>query len=67
MSSTPTPWVTLGVARDANEKTVRSAYHRLAREHHPDKIRDPTRRTAGEEMFKIIQHAYELLTNKVKR
>lgn len=28
---------TLGVARDADERTIKKAYRRLAREHHPDK------------------------------
>ncbi|KAF2808649.1 DnaJ-domain-containing protein [Mytilinidion resinicola] len=66
MSNTQSPYVTLGVARGADEKTIRSAYHRLAREHHPDKIQDSALSAAGEEKFKTIQHAYELLTGKAK-
>jgi len=53
---------TLGVPLDANEKTVKKAYHRLALELHPD--RPQNRGKEGiEHQFKRVAEAYEHLTN----
>ncbi|MDA1129742.1 MAG: DnaJ domain-containing protein [Chloroflexi bacterium] len=55
---------TLGVARDASEKDIRSAFRKLARKHHPDVNKnDP----ASEEKFKEINEAYTVLTDKESR
>ncbi|HTA32834.1 MAG TPA: DnaJ C-terminal domain-containing protein [Solirubrobacteraceae bacterium] len=54
---------TLGVARDASEKDIRSAYRKLAREHHPDVNKEP----GAEDRFKQISEAYEVLRDKDKR
>lgn len=54
----------LGVARDASEKDVRSAYRKLARKLHPDV--NPNDRTA-EARFKEINAAYEVLSDSDKR
>lgn len=54
----------LGVARDASEKDVRSAYRKLARKLHPDV--NPNDRTA-EARFKEINAAYEVLSDSGKR
>jgi len=53
----------LGVDRSADEKTIKSAYRRLARRHHPDvsKTKD-----AGDR-FKEISEAYEVLSDPEKR
>src|SRR2546422_1894211 len=53
----------LGVDRKANDKTIKSAYRRLARKHHPDvaKTKDATER------FKEISEAYEVLSDPEKR
>ena len=54
----------LGVGRDADEKAVRAAYRKLARQHHPDiNPNDP----AAEERFKEINEAYEVLSDPEKR
>ena len=55
---------TLGVSRDADEKAIRTAYRKLARQHHPDlNPNDP----AAEERFKEVNEAYEVLTDADKR
>ena len=45
-------WRILRVAPDATEPEIRSAFHRLAREHHPDRGGDETQ-------FKQLQSAYD--------
>ena len=53
----------LGVDRKADDKTIKSAYRRLARKHHPDvaKGKDTADR------FKVIIEAYEVLSDPEKR
>lgn len=53
----------LGVDRKADEKTIKSAYRRLARKHHPDVAKT---KDAGER-FKEISEAYEVLSDPEKR
>ncbi len=58
------PYATLGVARGASEKDIKSAYRKLAKELHPDRNRDNPR--AAERFSKVTQ-AYDLLSDKDKR
>jgi DnaJ-class molecular chaperone len=53
----------LGVDRKADDKTIKSAYRRLARKFHPDvaKTKDATER------FKEVSEAYEVLSDPEKR
>lgn len=55
---------TLGVARNADEKAVKQAYRKLARQYHPDKHQGDK---ANEEKFKEINEAYEVLGDAEKR
>lgn len=48
-------YVLLGVTKDASDDEVKSAYRRLAAEHHPDRASD------GGEKFRQIKDAYEAL------
>jgi DnaJ-class molecular chaperone len=54
----------LGVARDADEETLRKAYRSLARRHHPDVNPGDE---AAEERFKAISEAYAVLSDPEKR
>jgi molecular chaperone DnaJ len=54
----------LGVSRTANDKEIKSAYRKLARQHHPDV--NPGNKGA-EERFKEINQAFEILSDTEKR
>jgi molecular chaperone DnaJ len=54
---------TLGVSRTASEKEIKSAYRRLARQSHPDINKDPK----ATDRFKLINEAYEVLSDSKKR
>jgi molecular chaperone DnaJ len=54
----------LGLAASASPDEVKSAYRRLARQHHPDVNPGDT---AAEARFKEINEAYEVLSNPEKR
>jgi molecular chaperone DnaJ len=53
----------LGVSRSASDAEIKRAYHRLARQYHPDLNKEP----AAEERFKEINEAYEVLGDRRKR
>ena len=55
---------TLGVARDADEKAIKSAYRKLAREFHPDV--NPNN-PGAEAKFKEISEAFQVLSDADKR
>ncbi len=54
----------LGVSEDATEDEIKKAYRRLAKRYHPD--RNPGDKSA-EEQFKLINEAYEVLSDREKR
>ena len=58
------PYRTLGVARTASEKEIKSAYRKLAKELHPDKNKDNPK---AAEKFSDATKAYDLLSDKDKR
>lgn len=55
---------TLGIKPDADDKTIKSAYRKLAKTHHPDRHGGSKEQ---EEKFKEIQEAYETLRDIQKR
>jgi len=53
----------LGVDRGADDKTIKSAYRRLARKHHPDVSKGKD----SEQRFREVAEAYEVLSDPDKR
>jgi len=53
----------LGVARDADQDTIKRAYRKLARKYHPDVSKDPD----AETRFKELNEANEVLKDPEKR
>jgi DnaJ-class molecular chaperone len=51
----------LGVDRNADDKTIKSAYRKLARKYHPDVAK------GKEDRFKEVTEAYEVLSDPEKR
>ena len=51
----------LGVSKDATDADIKSAYRKLAHKYHPDKS------GGDEKMFKKINEAYQVLSNRDKR
>ena len=58
------PYRTLGVARTATEKEIKSAYRKLAKELHPDRNKDNPK---AADKFSDATKAYDLLSDKDKR
>ncbi len=55
----------LGIEKDADAKSIKKAYKRLAMKHHPDRNKD--NKEQAEEKFKEIQKAYAILSDDQKR
>jgi DnaJ-class molecular chaperone len=58
------PYSTLGVSKAADEKAIKTAYRKLAKELHPDKNKDNPKAT---ERFSKVTQAYDLLSDAKKR
>src|SRR5262245_58723921 len=54
----------LGVARGADEKTIKQAYRKLAMQYHPDQNQGDKK---SEQKFKEINEAYDILKDPQKR
>lgn len=54
----------LGIAKNANEKDIRSAYRKLARKYHPD-LNPGSKESADK--FKKVNEAYEVLSDSKSR
>lgn len=57
------PYAVLGVARDADQETIRKAFKKLARKYHPDVNKD----AKAEDRFKEVNAAYEAVGDESKR
>jgi len=55
----------LGVSHNASENDIKKAYHKLARQNHPDA--NPSDREGARERFKEISEAYDVLSNPKKK
>ena len=53
----------LGVSKDADEKTIKSAFRKLAKKYHPDVSKEPD----AAEKFKEAQEAYAVLSDPDRR
>jgi DnaJ-class molecular chaperone len=58
------PYSLLGVSKGADEKAIKSAYRKLAKELHPDKNKDNPK---ASERFSDVTRAYDLLSDPQKR
>lgn len=57
ISKTKDYYKVLGVSRDADEQTIKKAYRKLAREHHPDKGGKPEKMAEINEAFGVLNDA----------
>jgi molecular chaperone DnaJ len=57
------PYEVLGVPKDADKKTIKKAYRKLAKELHPDR----NSAADAEKQFKELQESYEILSDDQKR
>jgi len=60
----PNYYEILGIHQNSDDKTIRQAYRRLAREHHPDVNQGDA---SAEEQFKAVNEAYSVLSDKDNR
>ncbi|CEM38538.1 unnamed protein product [Vitrella brassicaformis CCMP3155] len=60
-------YMVLGVGKDATTASIKKAYNEQALVWHPDKHTHPAMKQKATEMFKLVQEAYEVLTNPIKR
>ncbi|CAD7092524.1 unnamed protein product [Hermetia illucens] len=58
----------LGISATASQTEITSAWRKLSKENHPDKVKDESKRREAQEKFMEIQQAYEVLSKiKLKR
>lgn len=63
-SKTKDYYKVLGVARDADERQIKSAYRKLSKQHHPDKAhKQGLTKEAAEKKMQAINEAYEVLSD----
>ena len=53
------PYKILGISRDATDEEVKKAYRQLSRKYHPDANVNNPNKDKAEEMFKLVQQAYQ--------
>ncbi|XP_065854117.1 dnaJ protein ERDJ3A [Euphorbia lathyris] len=57
------PYKVLGVERNANQREIQKAFHKLSLRYHPDKNKNK----GAQEKFAEINNAYEILSDEEKR
>ena len=60
------PYKVLGISRDATDDEVKKAYRDKSRKYHPDANVNNPNKDKAEEMFKLVQHAYDQIMNERK-
>ncbi|MEX0344880.1 MAG: DnaJ C-terminal domain-containing protein [Rhizobiaceae bacterium] len=58
------PYSVLGVAKNASQKDIKSAFRKLAKKHHPDQNRDDPKAQAK---FAEVNQAYEIVGDEKRR
>ena len=53
------PYKVLGISRDATDDEIKKAYRQLSRKYHPDANVNNPDKDKAEEMFKLVQQAYQ--------
>jgi curved DNA-binding protein CbpA len=61
------PYLTLGVAKDADISAIRSAHRKLVLKYHPDRLKGEAEQARGKDAFQKVQQAYELLSDPMTR
>lgn len=57
----------LGIAKTARPEEIKKAYLQLARDNHPDRIRDPALKAEADRKFQLITEAYNQLRDETAR
>ena len=60
------PYKVLGISRDATDDEVKKAYREKSRKYHPDANVNNPNKDKAEEMFKLVQQAYDQIMNERK-
>ena len=60
------PYKVLGIDRNATDDDVKTAYRKLSRKYHPDANVNNPNKDKAEEMFKLVQQAYDQIMNERK-
>lgn len=60
------PYKILGVSRDASDDEIKKAYRQLSRKYHPDANINNPNKDKAEEMFKLVQQAYDQIMDQRK-
>jgi DnaJ-class molecular chaperone len=66
MASAKDYYEILGVQKNSSGDDIKKAYRKLAREHHPDMVKESDK-VAAEKRFKEINEAYQVLSDPQKR
>lgn len=62
-AKTVDPYKVLGVEKNASQREIQKAFHKLSLQYHPDKNKNK----GAQEKFAEINNAYEILSDEEKR